>query len=150
MPASFSLFSAACCTHCSMARKRIVASILLVAATLTGCSATAPFGVPALSADQQASDELPRTLAESGSLDPATSRLLASADGIQYFAAEPASGDGLCFVLYESPDSWGSGCATGLPIGVKLEGHPEAQLSIYADETDEWMPIGENVVIRKE
>jgi hypothetical protein len=89
-------------------------------------------------------------VAESASLDLSTSRLLATADGIRYFAAESASSDDLCFVVYESRNSWGSGCSSGLPIGVKLQDHPEVQLSIYADETDEWTPLGENVVIRKE
>jgi hypothetical protein len=133
-----------------MAWKRSVASTLMITATLTACSATGPHGMPALSEDQQTSDELPGTVAESGSLDPSTSRLLATADGIRYFAAESASSDDLCFVVYESRDSWGTGCSTGLPIGVKLNGHPEALLSTYVDETDEWMPLGENVVIRKE
>lgn len=127
-----------------------VASILLIAATVTGCAATAPYGLPLLSEDQQTHDELPSTVVEEASLDPSTSRLLASADGMRYFAAESSSGDGLCLVAYESRDSWGSGCSTGLPIGVKLLHHPEVQLSTYVGESDEWAPLGENLVIRKE
>lgn len=127
-----------------------VACALMVAATLAGCSTTAPFGLPRLGEDQQASDELPDTFAEWASLDPSTSRLLTSADGIRYFAVESATSDDLCFVVYESADSWGSGCSAGPPIGVKLMHHPEVQLSTYVAESDDWMPLGENVVIRKE
>lgn len=127
-----------------------VSSTLLLAATLTGCSVSAPYGVARLSEVQRASDELPVSVAEEGTLDSATSRLLVSADGIQYFVAEGASGDDVCLVVYESTDSWVSGCSTGLPIGVTLMDHPEVQLTTYVNESDEWAPLGENLVIRKE
>jgi hypothetical protein len=107
-----------------------------------------PFQLPELTEEQQRVDLLPKAFDTRGEIDASTSRLLAEADGLQYFAAR--AGDEVCLIVYHSAESWASGCSANLPIYVKLGDFPEAQLSSTALVSDDWEAISERIAIRSE
>lgn len=126
-----------------------VLSLLLLAGGLSACAATPPFGIPQLNEPQRTEDKLPEVVTKDGSVDPLTSRLLASEDGVSYFAATTASADDVCFVAYESDDAWTAACAEELPVQVGILDRPEARLGHGSGESDEWRPVTDYVAVRK-
>ena len=127
-------------------------TIAVSAVLLVGC-VPQPDNVSALDRDQDSTDQLPASVyADGGSdIDASTTRLLLQQNGIEYFAARPASSFGFCIIMYVSDEMWTSSCAGALPMELAIQGHGSAQL--VADSTtsvpDEWVKAADNLSIGK-
>ena len=113
-------------------RRPLVTMLLTTAVlALAGCADSAP-GV--YDGEQTDSDVLPAQIsAEGHDYDPASSRLLATHNGYQFFAmSSPTMGDCLLSFDPDTPDTWVAGCnesggrmGTGGQVGVKTDYAPD-------------------------
>jgi hypothetical protein len=129
---------------------RLVQASIVGAALLlmSGCSATAPYGLEALSREQVPADELPSVLVEAAIVTESSARLLETHEGVAYYAAQSSSNkDDVCFFVYQTDDAWASGCSSALPIELGLNGLPNAVLTGSPIDSDKYKSIGENVSI---
>jgi hypothetical protein len=103
------------------------------------------------SADQSAEDRLPEgaTPHVIGGIDPDSTRLLWTSDGVSYFAALSEE-SGQCLVVLESGEAW-SGCSALLPIQLESQGGPEMLFADKLPDTSEdWVKVADHLWTRPE
>lgn len=140
---------------------RRVLAVLVVAAGigLAGCSA--PAGLKALDREATAEDKLPESMSLTGvdlNVDAGTVRLLATDDGVRYFAARGSTAGTVCLIVAPEavPERWRAACggaATDEEI-LALTGVDGSTTKFIRDGVDAsqpkyegWKQIHENVLI---
>lgn len=137
------------------ARVRFSAGLMATALLLAGCSGQA--GIKALDRDATADDVLPAFVIVPEPANAETARLLATRNGIQYFAVQSDDLKTACLAVVQGDEStsWQMGCGQNNGSGkiLDLQGAGSLSASLWADGSDTgtiepgWIKLTDNVLV---
>jgi hypothetical protein len=114
---------------------------------LSGC--TEPGALDIFSEVQTDEDRLPANTTPNvvDAIEPDSTRLLWTNDGIGYFAAL-SDDSGQCLVVLEDVEAW-SGCSPSLPIQIGTQGGPHMLFGDdLPDASEEWVKVADHLWTR--
>ncbi|MBP2414476.1 hypothetical protein JOF48_003275 [Arthrobacter stackebrandtii] len=144
-----------------MNHRRTRLAVFLAAGVLLLSACGGSPGLAALDRAATAQDELPADVEFSPGFEAASVRLLATENGLKFYAAQGADRRTVCLavVSVEGPGGWTAGCGTLATAGTLVDvgsGPLEVSAALTADgttaelmESDGWTKVHENVYIRE-